>query len=335
MKRTLLALAAWGGVTGALAQSNVTIYGIIDQGIGKLNNGTSFLTGLSPALAGSPDVWTVKSATSSRLGFRGSEDMGGGLTANFLIEHRFAPDVGNTQAGQVGFWGGSSWVGLGSAGLGEVRLGRQYVPVHYVAVEADPFRYDYGPGSAYAFTKGGGTFTYAANSVGYRSPSLFGGLTGEVVIGLGEGGTAVNPANNADRVTSAGLIYSRGPIYAGAGFSEVRSSTPVKNQLRVLTLAYDFGFVRAMTSYSASRANTVNLTHGFTLGATAPVGAGRVKLVYGRLDPSGDDNDTNKFGIGYDYFLSKRTNLYANAGTAKTQLKTRASGFDVGLRHAF
>ena len=335
MSRTLLAIVAWGGVTGAFAQSNVTIYGILDQGIGKLNKGTSFLTGLSPALAGAPDVWTLKSATSSRLGFRGSEDMGGGLKANFSIEHRIAPDIGNTQQGQVGFWGGHSWVGISKDGIGEVRLGRQFVPTHYVSVEADPFRYDYGPGSAYAFTKGGATFTYAANSVGYRTQSLFRGLTAEFVVGLGEGGTAVNPANNPNRVVSAGLIYSQGPMYAGAGYTKVRTTTPAESEYWVIAAAYDFGVIRPIVSYSGSRANTVNLTHGFSLGATAPLGSGRVKAVYGRVDPAGDDNDTNKLGLGYDHFLSKRTNLYANVGTAKTQQRTRATGFDLGLKHVF
>ena len=335
MRKTLLALAAWGGVTGAFAQSNVTIYGIVDQGVGKLNNGTSFLTGLSAGLAGSPDAWTVKSSTSSRLGFRGSEDLGDGLKANFLFEHRFAPDVGNTQSGQLGFWGGSSWVGISKAGLGEIRLGRQYVPTHYISLEADPFRYDYGPASAYAFTKGGATFTYAANAVSLRTPSLLGGLTGEVVVGLGEGGTAVNPANNPNRVVSAALIYSQGPVYASAGYTEVRTTTPAQSEYWVMAAAYDFGFIRPIVSYSASRANTVNLTHGFTLGATAPVGNGRVKAVYGRLNPSGNDNNTDKLGLGYDHILSKRTNLYANVGTAKTQQRTRSTGFDMGVKHVF
>jgi predicted porin len=335
MKKRLLAIGAWGCVTGAFAQSSVTIYGIIDQGVGKLNSGTSFLTGLSPALSGSPDVWTLKSSTSSRLGLRGSEVLGGGLRASFSFEHRFAPDIGNTQVGQVGFWGGSSWVGIGKDGLGELRLGRQYVPTHYISVEADPFRYDYGPGSAYAFTKGGATFTYAANAVSVKTSSLFGGLTGEVVVGLGEGGTAANPANNPNRVVSAGLIYSQGPIYGGAGYTKIRTTTPVQSEYWVIATAYDLGFIRPIVSYSGSRANAVNLTHGVTVGATAPIGSGRVKVVLGRLNPSGDNNDTTKLGVGYDHFLSKRTNLYANTGAAKTQQRTRTTGFDLGLKHVF
>jgi predicted porin len=336
MRQTLLALAASTSVMGsAFAQSNVTIYGLLDEGVGKLNKGTSFLTGLNPALVGFPDVWTIKSTVSSRLGFRGTEDLGDGLKANFVIEHRLAPDIGNTQAGQAGFWGGQSWVGLSHASVGELRLGRQYVPAHYVAVAGDPFGLAYTAAGGYAFDKGGSTFTYAANSIGYKTPSLFGGFTSEVMVGLGEGGTAVNPANNIDRVVSANVIYAKGPVYAGAGFYTVRSSTPVKNEFWVATAAYDLGFVRPIASFSASRVNSANLTHGFTLGLTAPVGAGVLKGIYARLDPSGSNNETDKLGIGYDYFLSKRTNLYANAGMAKTKDKTRASGFDAGIRHVF
>jgi predicted porin len=335
MKKVLFAMAALGGITGACAQSSVTIYGIIDEGVGKLNSGTSFLTGLPAGLVGSPDVWTVKSTTSSRLGFRGSEDLGDGLRANFSLETRIAPDVGATQFGQTGFFGGHSWVGISSPSWGEVRLGRQFVPAHYVALAGDPFIFDYTPASAYAFTKAGSTFTYAANSIGYRTPTLFGGLSSEVVVGAGEGGVTVNPANNPDRVTSASLVWNKGPLYAGAAFARVRTTTAAKNEYWVGTVVYDFGFIRPEVSFSAARTNTVTLTHGFTAGATMPVGLGRIKFVYARLDPSGDDNETNKVGLGFDYYLSKRTNLYVNAGTAKTKQRTTSSGFDAGVKHVF
>jgi predicted porin len=314
----------------------VTIYGLIDQGVGKLNNGTSYLNGLPASLVGSSDVWTMKSTTSSRLGFRGSEDMGGGLRANFLIEHRFAADVGNTQAGQAGFWGGQSWVGISHVTLGELRLGRQFVPAHFVAVAGDPWGYDYTAAGAYGFNKGNSTFTYAANAIGYKTPVLFGGLTGEIMVGLGEGGiTTANPANNPDRVVSASLVYSQGPVYAAAAFNEVRTHTPAKNEYAMITVAYDLGFVRPLASFGGGRVNSSSLTHGFTLGATAPVGPGRVKAVYARLDPGGSNNETNKIGIGYEYNISKRTNLYANAGVARTEQRTRSSGFDAGVRHTF
>ena len=335
MKKTMTLLAALGAATGAWAQSSVTVYGVIDQGFGKLNKGTSFLTGLPAGLVGAPGVKTMKAVTSSRLGFRGSEDLGDGLRANFSIEHRFAPDTGGIQFGQTGFFGGHSWVGLSKASLGEVRLGRQFVPAHYVALAGDPWGFDYTAASAYAFNKGGSTFSYAANSVGYKTPSFFGGLNSEVVYGFREGGTAENPANNPNHVISANVVYNKAPFYAGVGFSKVHSATPTKNEYWVMTAAYDLGVIRPIVSYSGSRANAVNLTHGFTLGAVATMGVTRVKAVYARLQPPGSNNETNKFGIGADYAFSKRTSVYANAGTADTEGRTRSTGFDVGLKHLF
>jgi predicted porin len=335
MKKTLILLAACGAATGVCAQSSVTIYGVIDQGFGRLNKGTSFLTGLPAGLVGAPGVNTMKAVTSSRLGFRGSEDMGDGLRANFSIEHRFAPDIGSIQFGQTGFFGGHSWVGLSKATWGEIRLGRQFVPAHYVAVAGDPWGFDYTAASAYAFNKGGSTFTYAANSVGYKTPAFFGGLTSEVVYGFREGGTAENPANNANNVISANVLYNRAPWYAGVAFSKVHSSTATKNEYWVLTAAYDLGIVRPILSYSGSRANAVNMTHGFTLGAVATMGQTRVKAVYARLQPPGSNNETNKFGIGADYAFSKRTSTYVNAGTADTKGRTRSTGYDIGIKHLF
>lgn len=335
MKKTLILIAAMGAVTAAYAQSSVTIYGVLDGGLGHLNTGTSYLTGLPAGLMGNPGVWTAKSVTSSRLGFRGSEDLGGGLRANFSMESRIAPDNGGLQFGQLAFFGGHSWMGLSSKDWGELRLGRQFIPAHYVAVYGDPFGFDYTAASSYGFNKAGSTFTYAANSVSYKTPIFFNGLSSEVVYGLDEGGVAANPINNPNHVIGANVVYATGPLYLGAGFSDVHSATPVKNNFWVVSGGYDLGWIRPIFSVSGSKVNVTTMSHAMTLGATAPVGPGRVKAVYARLDPPGPNNRTDKFGVGYDYFLSKRTNLYVNAGTAKTQNLTRSSGYDFGMKHVF
>ena len=98
MKKTLIALAALGSFAGAaVAQSSVTIYGIIDRAASKANNGQSNLSYFSDWQVGRPNQWTIHSASSSRLGFRGSEDLGNGMKANFLIEQRFQPDTGTIE----------------------------------------------------------------------------------------------------------------------------------------------------------------------------------------------------------------------------------------------
>jgi predicted porin len=92
----LASLASFAGT--ALAQSSsVSVYGIIDQGVSRMTGGQSNLTFLPLALIGRPSTWTLDSATSSRLGFRGSEDLGGGLKTNFQIEHRLTPDTGGIE----------------------------------------------------------------------------------------------------------------------------------------------------------------------------------------------------------------------------------------------
>ena len=118
----LLAAVLLGAAGAAPAQSNVGIYGIVDQGITKANNGTT-PGSLLPGRA-APDVWTVKAGNTSRLGFRGQEDIGDGLYARFQIEHRFAADTG-TPSNAV-FWLGRSVVAVGSKRWGEVYLGREF-----------------------------------------------------------------------------------------------------------------------------------------------------------------------------------------------------------------
>lgn len=335
MKKSLLVLSALSAmIPSAWAQSAITIYGVVDLGVSKLNDGESVLTGLSPGLIGQPDTWSVKPSTSNRIGFRGTEDLGDGWKASFSIEHRIASDTGGTQFGQVGFWGGHSWLGLGNARFGEVRLGRQFVPVHYVGTAGDPWGFDYNVASAYGFTKGGSTFTYAANSVGYKTPE-FGGITGEIVVGAGEGGTAVNPANNPNRVWSAAVQYKAGQAYVGLGMNKVRSTTDVKNEYWMLTASYNFGVVKPIVSYSEGKPNSTRKSKAATLGAIVPLGLGRVKAVVGHRDEPSSDENTLKFGLGYEYSLSKRTSLHADVGTAKTGDRSRTNGFEAGIKHLF
>src|SRR5207248_624333 len=102
MKKSLLALAVLGAFAGAAsAQSSVTIYGSLDQAVARGNGGTA---GNNGGPAGNPSVtnngkaWFLQQSNASRLGFRGNEDLGGGLSAQFQIEHRFTPDDGNSNA---------------------------------------------------------------------------------------------------------------------------------------------------------------------------------------------------------------------------------------------
>ena len=114
MNRSLIAAAALAVLApSAMAQAgNVTIYGLLDQGIIKGNGGTA----TNPGGLGTSEAWTLGQASTSRLGVRGNEDLGGGLSAQFQIEHRFNPDTGSVNSANS-FWNGRSYVQLTSTAL--------------------------------------------------------------------------------------------------------------------------------------------------------------------------------------------------------------------------
>jgi len=323
MKKSLLALAVLGAFAGAAsAQSSVTIYGIIDVGVSKIDDGT---TALGPAtLYGAPDVWNVRSSTSSRLGFRGTEDLGGGMKANFLIEHRLDPSEGTDEKGAVGMWHASSWVSL-SGGFGEVRLGRQYVPYFFTGLAMDPWGYDYNVAGAAGFTRAGGP-SRANNAVTYLSPNM-GGFTAQAQVAAGEGVTPRNLGFN--------VRYTAGPLDVGLGFNDIDSAAT--NRHWNLVGSWDLGMVKPILGYAKGEVGAVD-TKQFVLGARAPVGPGTLKAVFARSTTSaaGVDVDTDKFGIGYEYALSKRTSVHADYGTAKADAPaTRTNGFEFGVKHVF
>jgi len=359
MKKMTLILAMFGSLTStAFAQSSsVSVYGIIDVGVSRMDGGQSTLTFSPIALIGRPSSWTERSATSSRLGFRGSEDLGGGLKANFQIEHRFTPDSGGVEprdgALTTVFWNAQSWVGLSGA-FGEVRLGRQFVPAFHIGIGSDPWAYDYNVGGASNFTRGGNGVTMAYNAVVYRTPRLA-GFTAEIMVAAGEGGAAaVNaPAGRIGRDEGANVQYSAGPLWVGLGYNNARQEgTPTKNRFANLGIAYDFGFVRPIVSYAVGNNNVAGNpdTRTYFIGATAPLGQGRLRTILGRYDAAVGQNfnaanpslpqltggqNTTKFGLGYEYFLSKRTSVHADVGTAKTEEVSRTNGLEAGLKHTF
>ena len=166
MKKSLLALAVLGAFAGtASAQSSVTIYGVVDMSIAR-NNCVATAANPCAVNAGAPagDAWTMQQSTTSRLGFRGNEDLGGGLSAQFQIEHRFNPDTGAQN--QTPFWNGRSYVQLTSAAAGSVYLGREYTPAFWVELKSDPFGND-GVGQT------GVTYMWA----GYMTPDSASGVT--------------------------------------------------------------------------------------------------------------------------------------------------------------
>lgn len=346
MNKSVLAIAVLGLAAGtASAQSSVTIYGSIDQSVAKGNGGTApnnTANGLSKA-------WQVRQSNNSRLGFRGNEDLGGGMSAQFQIEHRFTPDDG---VAATPFWAGRSYVQLSSATAGQVYLGRDYNPAFWTALKSDPFGWsgvaELGTDMWAGYTTTCGVRT--CNTVGYKSPNMS-GLSVQAAVGLGEGVTS--------RASGFNVEYKAGPIYAGGGYEKLSGGPAATsgNSLVNLAVHYDLGMVKPMLYIARATTNGGTLTHKYiSLAALAPIGGGQLKAAYGRLTPDsrnvaavgalGAGNGTqSKFSLGYDYALSKRTTLLADmamarkAGTvgnvAGGTTFTNNTVYAVGVNHTF
>jgi predicted porin len=355
MKKSLLALAVLGAFAGtAAAQSSVTIYGVLDMSIAKRNDCSP--CAVNPGAPGS-DAWTMQQSTTSRLGFRGNEDLGGGLSAQFQIEHRFNPDTGAQN--QTPFWNGRSYVQLTSATAGAIYLGREYTPAFWVQLKSDPFGNDgvgqtgvginwagyMTPDAASGVTTvpqaawpGGGS-ARTSNTVGYKTPS-FGGLTANVAVSLDE-------TNQQGRNVGFNAEYAAGPIYAGLGYEKITDGASDGRGVVNVAFHYNLGFIKPMVYFAkadagagGNQSNKVVL-----LSATAPLGNGVVKFGVSRISfdlPAAAAEDTHtKVGLGYNYNLSKRTNLYFDIGSATGVANAtgtkgeRSTAYALGLRHTF
>lgn len=327
MNLSFLALLAALGAAPAQAQSSLTIYGIVDQGASKANGGTTpgaLLPGRGPA-----DTLVFKAGNTSRLGFRGNEDLGNGLYARFQLEHRFAADTGAPSNASV-FWLGRSVVALGSRSWGEIYMGREYAPAFWVALNADPTYWSYVSqlGTAYGYANYvavpntvEATNIRWANAVGYKSPD-WSGLSFELQHAVGENVRSNNTGGN--------IQYKRGPLWLGAAFDRLDSTT----HMELIAGGYDFGVVRPTLSYAQAKGGVNGAAKSFSLSFNMPTNFGRVYAQAGRLRPA-TRLDATMFGAGAEYALSKRTLLYANLGTAKRDNATRTTAFDLGVKHTF
>ena len=338
---TLAAAAALLASAGIASAQSVTIYGLLDIGLQKSNGSATSATWRNgPA----DKAWNLAQSKGSRLGFRGNEDLGGGLSAQFQIEHRFNPDTG-AQNNAAAFWHGRSYVQLTSKDAGSVYMGREYSPQFNVAVKTDPFGQD-GVGQfssrAYGnFQSKGDNGARTNNTIGYKTPNL-GGVTAQVAVSLGEGSTS--------RETGFNVEYTGGPLYAGLAYAQqdngavgTATNSGDNSKMYLIALHYNFGFIKPVVQYTRSELGpTGNLKNDFWLvGATAPVGPGVVKAGYARFDPAGGNNLQQKLAVGYDYPLSKRTKLYADFSNSRqkgviagTSYKAY-SVYALGLQHNF
>ncbi|MFZ6644698.1 porin [Undibacterium sp. TJN25] len=331
MKNRLIALAILGSAAGAAqAQSNVTIYGVVDAGISHENNGSTSVTRLDSGIL-----------NSSRLGFKGLEDLGGGMAALFQIESGFSVDSG-AQADAAKFFNRQSFVGLSSS-FGTVRMGRQVNPVYANNATFDPFKIGMVGDSSRLISFNGSrtdnllTYSYAAN--GFRSELQYG--FGEVA-----GNTAAN------RTVAGYLGYQQGPVDVVVTHQNIRNAGDTgSTEMTLLGGNYHFGWARLYAAYAKEKGVILGTTgklnqRDLLLGLTASAGdTGTIVFSYIRkTDKALANADATQIAVGYIYDLSKRTALYTsygqlrNDGAAKYKVATAGATdkvFDVGVRHFF
>lgn len=307
-------------VLPAQAQSTLTIYGRVDLGLFVQRGGTTPING---GRAGNPsgDSIELKQGSAGRLGFRGTEDLGGGWYSGFALESRFQPDTGTFE---VPFWQARSFVEIGSKTFGSVYLGREYIPAFWVALKLDPWGFDSvgTPGSKHQFA----TYTVdngirSNNTVGYRSP-LWNGLQANLAISAGE--------NLRHDSWGANIEYTTGPWYVAVAIDR----TDEKQNLAMFGAAYDFQIIRVALTRSVSTV-AGNKNQNTTLTGRIPVGSDVIKLALAKLELGPLKDSNTRFGIGYEHFLSKRTSILGNIGSAKQDRLTRTTLYDLTLKHNF
>ncbi|WP_420474392.1 porin [Noviherbaspirillum sp. ST9] len=336
MKKSLLAFAVLAAFAGtAAAQTNVTIYGVADAGITRFDNGATTTTRVDSGVQ-----------SGSRIGFRGTEDLGGGLSAIFTLENGFNIDDG--QLGQGGrLFGRQAFVGLSSNSIGAIKFGRQYNPIRTAVEGVDPFGLGLAGRADNVFNVYGDR---SDNTINYSTPNL-GGFSGQLAYSLGE----IAGSNSIGRSLGLSVGYAAGPLSVvlahhdqnlqAAGVATGDSTTTL------LGGTFDFGAAKLHAAYarnkgeSAAGATTID-RDDILLGVSAPLGAGRILASWiRRSDDIGANRDADQIALGYTYDLSKRTNLYTSYGRTRNDAAATLGGasaagrdpsvFNVGVRHRF
>jgi predicted porin len=331
MKKLLIATAALAMVAGtAQAQSSVTVYGVLDINYGSVNTDSA---GANTAMG--QNAWAT-----SRLGFRGTEDLGGGLKAEFQLESQLTPTEGRMGAATAvtnQIFDREAWVGLSSTKFGSIRFGQSDV-TGAQAVDSTV-------GQMGDLTNSSGSLGADKSKVARYTTPNFSGFSAQ--LGYAQpAASSTTTETTAASIKSALVQYEAGKLglYAGQTTSKVSASYDQKDT--VFALKYDFGVVAvgAYHSIITAATDTNNDRKQTILSASAPLaflGAG----VKGHISYGTDESDTaavtdlDTTKVALSKAFSKRTSGYvayatsdSNSATAKTK---EAIGYYIGVLHTF
>jgi predicted porin len=356
MNKSILALAVLGTLAGAAsAQSSVTLYGRVDQALTYRDPGKNARAlGTNSAGKVGEGAWLLEdggAATGlgqSRWGLRGTEDLGDGLRAYFVLESGFSADTGAGNATK--FFDRQSYVALGSKTFGDVRLGRQETLSRELDLRFADASGENELSIVDSFASGRVLFqnfgTRIDNAINYRSPVL-GGFQLNILYGFDE-----KAANTAEYRGISGT-YVGGPLSAGLTYEEYSGGKASGSYNKVWTLGanYNFGVATVFGAYQnttdfGAQVITGTFTSGidhdaFNIGVRVPYGAWTFKGQYteSTVNPaSGSDVKSEKYGLSAAYSLSKRTTVYGawteRSGDAD-QSFTRKTQVALGVGHTF
>ena len=354
MKKLAFLVATLGAATGAYAQSSVTLAGIVDNSLTHGSGSVSSRTSLANS-----------ANSTSRLIFRGVEDLGGGMSAQFWLEAGLLTDDGQGQAtnsnnqpagtgaavaGRQGLtFNRRSTVAL-ATDYGELRLGRDYTPQYTSNAKYDPYS-NLGVGASQISigSIAGPTQVRASNSIAYHTSPKLGALYATAMYYMGENNTGAATSRDG---TGGGVrvLYDTGGYSASAAWARTRFAT---GDITSSNLGGDYTWndIRFMVFGQRDHVdNAIGLTgKGVQVGVVANVGPGQLKGSWSTYKTSavGEPKST-RVAVGYVYNLSKRAALYGtfahlkNGGGATQSLagsvtapNGSSNGYDLGLRFAF
>lgn len=329
------------------AQSNVQVFGVVDMML------------YHKQLASQPSTHSDRldggGLSTSVLGFRGTEDLGGGLRARFELSSFFRGDTGQMgRSDSDPFFSRSSWVGL-QGGWGAASMGRQTTlsftnMVRYSAFGGSSsfnpsFLHNYLSSITQPMLTGSGAADSAwNNALSYESPN-FGGLSGSAYY-------APSESTNAGRRFGASLSFTRGAFSIGLVGERIDDmslnyaappSVALMRDSRLWNLgaSYDLNFMKLyaqMISTSLSSATTDIDLDTVTVGGAVPIGPGKVLVSYGQTSKSQTrlaDVKRRTTSLAYDYYLSRRTDLYTVFMHDAMTGKSSGNGYAAGIRHRF
>jgi len=342
MQKKIIALAvAAVASTAAFAQSNVTVYGVVDQYVGSFT---------------AKDMKNLTSVNSSglsgsRLGFKGVEDLGNGTKALFTLEYGITPD-GDNGVGTTGVQARQQFVGL-TGGFGTAVAGRLQTAgydfmgatnaLHGVAID---------PMQRVNPTALINSSSRANNAVAYIAPTFSGVTLAVNHSRLDETGLATGSALRNGTATLASATYKNGDLTVAGVVAGITAAAGSDSNVKETGIgaSYNFGVAKLLANAVGTKTGSSSTNRAMGLSAVVPVtAAGSIVVGHAQSQISGDNNDATSTTVAYLHSLSKRTTLYTGYQTVKNQSQASietaglataavggtASALVAGINHSF